>query len=261
MAKSSPTPLGRLLEEISWEGNARHYRQGGRGFENVLTVEVLQALSFLPRKAFLGGIIESAFSELPATVRLLAEEVEAVSFSLLPGGFTLERSSNSRKPPVEVQPDAILTSPSVYCLVEAKRIGRGAFQPEQLAREYVAVLQQARRHGLRPLLLLLLADPPPVPVKGLGRMDIHKAVSLGLGSVLERTCEEASPEELISQLSTVVAYTTWPKISACLAAARHGFSSGSSSIDASIWRLTESALEAIRWHGEKRKALADHLLE
>ena len=29
--KTSPSTLGRLLEEISWEGNARHYRQGGRG--------------------------------------------------------------------------------------------------------------------------------------------------------------------------------------------------------------------------------------
>jgi hypothetical protein len=32
----SPSPLGRLLEEISWEGNARHYRYGRRGFENGL---------------------------------------------------------------------------------------------------------------------------------------------------------------------------------------------------------------------------------
>lgn len=29
--------IGRLLDEISWEGNAKKYRGGGRGKENVLT--------------------------------------------------------------------------------------------------------------------------------------------------------------------------------------------------------------------------------
>ena len=43
--------LGRLLEELSWAGNTiRNYREGGRGYENVLTAEALQGLDFLPRK-------------------------------------------------------------------------------------------------------------------------------------------------------------------------------------------------------------------
>ena len=50
--------IGRLLEELSWVGHTiKSYREGGRGFENVLTAEVFQALDFLPRSNFLGKII------------------------------------------------------------------------------------------------------------------------------------------------------------------------------------------------------------
>jgi hypothetical protein len=245
----SPSPLGRLLEEISWEGNARHYREGGRGFENVLTAEVLQAIDFLPRKAFLGRILESLPGEIAPAARLLGQEVEELSFSLLPGGFMLEQSLSSIKSPLEVQPDAIVESPSVLCLLEAKRIKRGAFQPEQLAREFIGVVQKARSLGRRPLLLLLLPKEPPVSISGMGRLEIHEAVSRSLGSVLERTEEATSPEDLLKQLHTVVAYTTWPRISECLTEARRAFTSGSPSIDASIGRLTDAALGALTWHG------------
>lgn len=53
--------LGRLLEELSWVGSSiRGYRSGGRGYENVLTAEVLGALDFMPRSAFLGAVIAAA---------------------------------------------------------------------------------------------------------------------------------------------------------------------------------------------------------
>jgi len=68
--KISPSPIGRLLEEISWEGNARKYRQGGKGFENVLTAEVFQALDFLPRSSFLGRIIATLEGGDSETLRL-----------------------------------------------------------------------------------------------------------------------------------------------------------------------------------------------
>ena len=48
---SLPTPLGRLLSVISWEGSSvRMYRRGGRGLENVLTLDVMGALDTLPRE-------------------------------------------------------------------------------------------------------------------------------------------------------------------------------------------------------------------
>jgi hypothetical protein len=46
--------IGRLLEEISWQGaQIKGYRGGGVGFENVLTIEIFQALDFLPPLSFL----------------------------------------------------------------------------------------------------------------------------------------------------------------------------------------------------------------
>src|SRR5882672_458590 len=127
MAKS-PSLIGRLLEEISW-GNAVHYRDGGQGFENVLTAEVLQALDFLPRTSFLGRILGSLDGEALPAATLLAQESEAISFSFLPGDLPLNESRSAVDGQLVVQPDAVLTSPSVYCLVEAKRIRRGSFQP------------------------------------------------------------------------------------------------------------------------------------
>ncbi|HEV8555564.1 MAG TPA: hypothetical protein VGR06_04100 [Actinophytocola sp.] len=58
--------VGRLLEELSWEGpRVRQYRFGGRGLENVLTAEVLTALDFLPRRGFLGAVLAAAHGADP----------------------------------------------------------------------------------------------------------------------------------------------------------------------------------------------------
>src|SRR5687768_9343909 len=109
--KTSPSIIGRLLEEISWEGNATHYREGGRGFENVLTAEVFQALDFLPRTSFLGRIIQTMEGGSPETLNLLAEQVEEACFSLLPGDIVLSEHVSPGESPLCVQPDGILKSP------------------------------------------------------------------------------------------------------------------------------------------------------
>jgi hypothetical protein len=72
------SPVGRLLEEISWEGNARPYRRGGRGRENVLTTEVFQLLDWLQRHAFLGAVLNAAHGadEVRSEV---ADDVEAMT--------------------------------------------------------------------------------------------------------------------------------------------------------------------------------------
>ncbi len=77
--------IGRLLEEISWTGSqVKAFRGGGRGFENVLTAEVFQALDFLPRTSFLGNVIESAHGAVAARAAL-RQEAETAEFHLLPG--------------------------------------------------------------------------------------------------------------------------------------------------------------------------------
>ena len=151
----------------------------------MLTVEVFQALDFLPRAEFLGRIIRSAEGGSPATLRILAEQIEELIFGLLPGDINLAEDPPKGKGRFHLQPDGILQSSLVYCiLLEAKRIKRGAFMPDQLAREFLAVVQEARdRNGL---LLLVLPAPPPVHVKGHGRLALHDAVALCLPQVLER---------------------------------------------------------------------------
>lgn len=59
---------------------------------------------------------------------------------------------------------------------------------------------------------------------------------------------------LFAGLSSVVAYTTWPAISADLRAARDEGVSGNESINACVDRLVDSALNAIDWHGNRKGA-------
>ena len=60
-----------------------------------------------------------------------------------------------------------------------------SFQPKQLAREFVLTLQRAG--DKHPILLLLLPEAPPVPVRGQGRRSISEAISLHLADVLGDT--------------------------------------------------------------------------
>ena len=109
---------------------------------------------------------------------------------------------------VVVQPDASIISPSTYVLVEAKRIRPSSFQAHQLPRELVALVSQAGARS--PLLLLVLKEPPPVPVAGLGRLSLHDALTLDLPAVLAKTPEvNATMHDLVERLPDIVAWITW----------------------------------------------------
>jgi hypothetical protein len=131
---TNATIIGRLLEEISWEGNrVRLYRHGGRGMENVLTAEVLLPLSFLPRTHFLAEVLLAAHGATKA-LRRVADQIEDCELLVLPQELSLQPTGTV------VQPDALLETSGGYVLVEAKRIKKASFQQEQLAREYLAVI-------------------------------------------------------------------------------------------------------------------------
>lgn len=168
--KASPyvrwSTLGRLLEELSWAGRSiRGYREGGRGYENVLTAEAFTGLDFLPRRRFLGGVLEAAIGADEARANVVTE-IEEAELELLPPEIKLAPSAASYQQQLVVQPDGLLTSPHCLVLLEAKRIRSSSFQPEQLAREYVAL--RLRAGDRTPLLLLVLGTAPPVSVKGSG---------------------------------------------------------------------------------------------
>jgi hypothetical protein len=243
--EKAPSAIGRLLQEISYEGNARHYHIGGRGLENVLSVEVFQAIDFLPRTPFFVRAIESVAGGSPSTLKLLAEHAEEASFSLLPGDISLARGRAKRE--LTVQPDGIITSPSVYCMLEAKRIRYGQFYPDQLAREFLATLQEAG--GRCPLFLLVLPDAPPVRVKGHTRLQIKDAIARWLPEVLNRTERDFSPvDQLLPQIEATVAYTTWQRVSDSVARSLEESTSADSSVRGSISRLAQTAIRAIAWH-------------
>jgi hypothetical protein len=244
---SSPSALGRLLEEVSWGGNARAYRQGGRGLENVLAAEVFQALDFLPRRSFLGRIVQSLEGGAPETLGLLLQEIEQVRCSLLPGDVFLAAQPSLGEPALAVQPDGILDSPGVTCFLGARRIKPGAFQPEQLAREFLAVIQEAGAH--RPLLLLVLPKAPPLPVRGHGQLTLREAVARWLPEVLARAEGEFPPcRELVARVEEVIAYVTWERVSQAVEAGLQDYSAADPSVRASIARLAQAIQQAIRWH-------------
>ena len=192
--------VGRLLEELSWEGTPRKYRDGGRGKENVLTAEVFYPLDFLPRAAFLGEIIAGAHGADAARRRVIAE-VEEAAVSILPGDVPLANST------IQVQPDALLTSASTYTLVEAKRIRPSSFQTDQLARELIATVQEAGERV--PPLLVILGSPPPVRVLKIpGRVSLEDAISQRLRKVDAWQGATLSPEDLSSRVPEALAWTT-----------------------------------------------------
>lgn len=203
--------ISRLLDEMSWEGNARSYRGGGRGRENVLTVEVFYPLDVLPRHAFLGEVIAGAKGADAARRRVVAE-IEDATVSLLPGDVPLANSA------VRVQPDVLLTSASTYTLIEAKRIRFSSFQTDKLVREFVATVQQAGERS--PLLLVILGSVPPVAVdKIIGRVTLEDAITRRLDQVDAWSGgAKVSPQVPATLIPEVVAWTTWGEIRDVLAA-------------------------------------------
>jgi hypothetical protein len=240
--------LGRLLAEISWEGNASKYRQGGRGFENVLMAEVWQALDFLPRGQFFGEVLRRMHGsgiEIPRS-RLLNEAEEA-RFDLLPGAQLLSGEPSK----FETQPDAIISSPGVYCFVEGKRLRAASFQVQQLAKELVAVCRDAAER--LPLLLLVIPEPPPILVRGHGRQSLRDAIRPDLASVIGRTRNcSLTVEHLDAAIDSTVAWVTWDEIRDGVIANANAFAAtvpSAGGMHGTVQRLATIIDTAIRWHG------------
>jgi len=136
-ANVPPSAIGRLLEEISWEGNARKYRGGGIGKENVLTTEVFSALDFLPRAAFLGAVLATASGASRARAALI-DQIEAATVEVL-SGDTRPSLPNGKPATWTIQPDGLITTPTALCFIEAKRLRSASFQPRQIARTAITI--------------------------------------------------------------------------------------------------------------------------
>jgi hypothetical protein len=233
--------IGRLLEEISWEGKSvRAYRDGGRGRENVLTAEVLWPLSCLPRSAFLAEVLQHAHGAEAVRIQA-AEEVEEADVTLLPDQIELGPER------LVVQPDATLVGPATYVLIEAKRIRRSSFQVNQLSREVVALKSISGNRA--PLLLLILGTPPPVAVAGRGRLSLEAAITADVADVLAKTPEvDASVDDLIDQLPETIAWITWTEIAEVTRRQEELFRTAPDGLAGTVRRLTSAVTQAIEWH-------------
>lgn len=227
--------LRRLLDELSWEGNARKYRDGGLGLENVLTTEVFQGLDFLPRQAFLGRVLATTSGARPDAA---VHEVEEAAVDVLPGDLTHPLVG------IRAQPDVRIDSPGAFVFVEAKRPRSSTFGSDQLAKELILTVEHAR--GRRPTLLLVLGTPPPVRVRGHGLFSIEDAVQLGQESLAmkrQRPVDVPDPTE-------IVAWTTWADIAAHVDAALHDFPTGDSSILNAVTRVGGAIADAVIAHSQ-----------
>ena len=237
--EAHPSAIARLLEEISWEGNARRYRDGGRGRENVLTTEVFGALDLLPRTAFLGGVLRAAYGADPARLAI-AESVEEADVHVLPGDVapTWTDATSTRW---TVQPDATISSATTLCFVEAKRLRSASFQRSQLARTLLALHHAAA--GRTSLLLLVLATAPPVAVARLGRLSIEQAIDIGLEDFPRLDADAVRP-----LVATSVTWITWDEIAAVTADAVDTLGQLPDSVRSSLVRLSHTVITAIDWH-------------
>lgn len=225
--------IRRLLDELSWEGNARKYHDGGLGLENVLTAEVFQALDFLPRQAFLAQVLAGASG---APLWQAGTDIEQAVVDILPGDLTHPELR------LRAQPDVCIDLPSAFVFVEAKRLRASSFQPDQLAKELILAVAHAR--GRRPVLLLVLGAPPPVRVKRRGPQAIEDAVRLGQEIISVRHGRLVE----IPDPSETVAWTTWADIGAQVAAALEAYANPDLSTYNAVTRVAMTVSDALRVH-------------
>lgn len=243
-----PSVLGRLLVELSWEGEGiREYRDGGQGKENVLSADALAALDFLPRSHFLASIFRNLHGGSLEAKERLAQEAEGTVLHLLPGSFYLRPSAATHQEGIAVQPDGLVDAPSVFGFLEAKRIRESAFQAQQLARTISMTVREAR--GRTPLAVFILGEEPPVRVRGLGRMGLVEGTRQNLDEVLGKL--EDFPwarEELDRQIEDLIAWITWEEIETITRQQLESFTAESPSVQAAIERLAGQLLAAVEWH-------------
>jgi len=233
------SPIGRLLEEISWEGNARTYRNGGRGRENVLTTEVFALLNVLPRTVFLGAVLAAAHGADDARAAAVAD-VEPMRVEVLPGDTqaTLRDGSTSIW---AVQPDVRLDSRRTTVWVEAKRIRSSSFQEHQIARTLQAMLSSGG-HEVR-ILLLVLGAPPPVKVQQLGTVGIAESVAHSTAAMDSR-----DQEMLLTASRNALAWLTWDELATAVHRAADAYVTADPSTIAAVRRTTAAIERAIKWH-------------
>jgi hypothetical protein len=204
------------------------------------SAEVLLCLDFLPRDTFMGAVLRQAHGADLVT-RGAANDAESATVSFLPGTTKIRPAGPG------VQPDAWIATDSHLILVEAKAIRSGQFQLNQLAREYVVLVQESGPKV--PLLLLILGNAPPVKVEKVpGLIAPRESIRQQLPEAAKHAIElGATVTELSSQIDDRLAWITWSEIAEVVGDAVTAYS-GSSSTDKTVQRLAATLIRAVDWH-------------
>lgn len=251
MEKPQPASLiSHLLWGISWEGrnvNSK-YRDGGRGIEEVLTTEVLLGLEFLPRRPFcerLNGYLSSGRSCTPF---LDDQELDALRFLSAPTGrHALKPDASSHQEAIDVQFDAMAETDHSRIFIEAKRIRSSSFQEEQLARTFIIALRESG--DLKPRMLVLLGQPPPVTIQNVGKRDIREGILARLDAVYDKTeYTDFALSDAKERIDECVAWITWQEVAEIIEAAMNEYDNADPSTYAAIGRIAEFISESIKWH-------------
>lgn len=205
----------------------------------MLTTEVFNLLDLLPRSYFLAGVLSAAHDANQHRSKVTRES-EQVGLVVLPGDVSALRPDGSRSA-WSVQPDVVLESEASVVWVEVKRIRASSFQEHQLARTLSALVTTAA--GRTPLLLLILADPTPVPVRKVGRVSIAAAVEHSADHVSDILQADALREAV-----SVIAWITWDELRQAVAHAQQAYFNPDRPTTASVERMAEALLRAIAWH-------------
>ena len=245
------SPITNLLSGISWEGRrvTKKYRQGGQGVEDVLTVQVMQALEFLPRHPFTYAWAQGVHGLNGAFSGFISEgEAESAEYQFAPGGaLSLRPTRETHQERIEVQFDAHIETSESQVFIEAKRMGTSSFQEEQLARSYLIALRESA--PLKPRLLLILGSAPPVKVKNVGRTSIYDGILNNLRSVYDKTeGMEVSFERAVELIPETVGYITWHELSLAIDTSLSEYSNPHYSTERAVQRVASSLTRAVEWH-------------
>lgn len=100
-----------------------------------------------------------------------------------------------------------------------------------------------------PLILLILGTAPPITVRGFGSSSIPDAIAHGLPKLAARgAVDDTAIPGLMANVDSVIAWTTWTELAACVVDAAGTFKAGSRSADGTIARLAGDLTNAVAWH-------------
>jgi hypothetical protein len=123
---------------------------------------------------------------------------------------------------------------------------RASFGPQQLAREYLAVIREAKTRD--PVLLLILGSPPPFTVKKQGPKDITQAIKDHLQEVIDTTGADERVDDLVDRIPDVVSWITWAEVNTVVTNQLASMKIEDPSIRGTVERLALALTTAIAIH-------------